>query len=70
MRALADYEATLCPLCGLPRNICQSPEAELRMHSDVSVCWATAHMQEAMRKWLESNGTSPARDALVARVTG
>lgn len=69
MRSLAQYEATLCPLCGLPRDICQSPDAEFGLHADVSICWATAHMREAMRQWQDANKTSPARDALVAHIT-
>ena len=28
MLDLAAYEATLCPMCGLPSDVCQSPESE------------------------------------------
>jgi hypothetical protein len=35
----------------------------------VGICWATAHMQESMRQWQDSNKTSPARNALVAHLT-
>lgn len=69
MRSLAEYERSLCPLCGLPRSICQDPKAELTLHAETSVCWATAHMQESMRQWQDSNKTSPARNALVAHLT-
>ncbi|MFR1605593.1 MAG: hypothetical protein ACLSUZ_03360 [Bifidobacterium pseudocatenulatum] len=27
MRSLAEYERSLCPMCGLPRSICQDPKA-------------------------------------------
>ena len=53
MRSLAEYERSLCPMCGLPRSICQDPKAELTLHAETSVCWATAHMQQAMKRWTE-----------------
>lgn len=28
MLALDEYDASLCPLCGMPSEACQSPEAE------------------------------------------
>ena len=65
----ADYEASLCPLCGLPRDICQSPDAEFNIHAETSICWASTHMQEAMRRWQKANKDSPARDSLVAHLT-
>ena len=68
MRALADYESTLCPLCGLPRSVCQTPEA-IRPALGRGHLLATAHMQESMRQWQDSNKTSPARNALVAHLT-
>lgn len=68
MRALADYEASLCPLCGLPRSVCQSPEAELRLKSDVHICWATAHMQIAADNWRKGNEKSPYSGALTTSV--
>lgn len=69
MRALAAYEQTLCPLCGLPRDICQSPDAEFNLHAETSICWASTHMQEAMRRWQKANKDSPSRDSLVAHLT-
>ena len=69
MRALEEYDSSLCPLSGLPRSVCQSPDAEFGLHADVSICWVTAHMQESMRQWQDSNKTSPARNALVAHLT-
>lgn len=64
MRSLAAYEQTLCPLCGLPRDVCQSPDAELKLKSDVHVCWATAHMQIAADTWRKNNKDSPVSGAL------
>ena len=47
MRDLAAYEATLCPLCGLPSEQCQAPEAESLAEAGLPVrCHvATARMQ-------------------------
>ncbi len=57
-------------MCGLPRSICQDPKAELTLHAETSVCWATAHMQQAMKRWTEANGKdNPAANALVAHLT-
>ena len=70
MRSLAEYERSLCPLCGLPRSICQDPKAELTLHAETSVCWATAHMQQAMKRWTDANGRdNPAANALTAHLT-
>ena len=70
MRALAEYERSLCPLCGLPRTICQDPQAELTMRAEADVCWATAHMRQAMKRWTDNNGRdNPAAEALVAHLT-
>lgn len=70
MRSLAEYELSLCPLCGLPRSICQDPKGELTLHAETSVCWATAHMQQAMKRWTDANGRdNPAANALVAHLT-
>ena len=57
-------------MCGLPRSICQDPKAELTLHAETSVCWVTAHMQQAMKRWTEANGNgNPAANALVAHLT-
>ena len=70
MRSLAEYERSLCPMCGLPRTICQDPKGELTLHAETSVCWATAHMQQAMKRWTDANGRdNPAANALVAHLT-
>ena len=47
MRDLAAYEATLCPLGGLPSEPCQAPEAESLAEAGLPVrCHvATARMQ-------------------------
>lgn len=47
MLGLAAYEATLCPLCGLPSDVCQSPESEGLAEAGLPVrCHvATARMQ-------------------------
>lgn len=40
------------------------------MHAETSVCWATAHMQQAMKRWIDANGRdNPAANALVAHLT-
>lgn len=57
-------------MCGLPRTICQDPKGELTLHAETSVCWVTAHMQQAMKQWTEANGKdNPAANALVAHLT-
>ena len=46
------------------------PEAELTLHAETSVCWATAHMQQAMKRWTDANGRdNPAANALTAHLT-
>ena len=47
MRDLAAYEATLCPMCGLPSEQCQSAAAENLAYAGLPVrCHvATARMQ-------------------------
>lgn len=47
MLGLAAYEATLCPMCGLPSDVCQSPESEGLAEAGLPVrCHvATARMQ-------------------------
>lgn len=62
MLGLAAYEATLCPMCGLPSEQCQSPEAERLSYAGVpNRCHvATARMQRA-----EDYKESPHPGALV-----
>lgn len=37
MLALDEYDASLCPLCGLPRTECQDPSAENRAEAGMPV---------------------------------
>ena len=48
----------------------RSAKAELTLHAETSVCWATAHMQQAMKRWTDANGRdNPAANALTAHLT-
>ncbi|MBT1171267.1 hypothetical protein [Bifidobacterium sp. SO4] len=69
MLALADYEASLCPSCGLPKSECSTPDAEFRIHADAHICWTTAHQQQALRQWREEHADSQWADALVTTVS-
>lgn len=37
MLALDEYDASLCPLCGLPRSECQDPSAENRAEAGAPI---------------------------------
>lgn len=49
MLALDEYDATLCPLCGMPSDLCQDASAEGRAEAGLPVrCHVTtARMQRA-----------------------
>lgn len=51
MRALADYEASLCPECGLPLDECHDPMAPYRFAAEVSVCEVGAMRRAAVDQW-------------------
>lgn len=73
MLALADYEKTLCPRCGLPRRICHDREAELRLHAEAEICWADAVQRKAaddLAKSGRSDGRPPYwQNSVTARLT-
>jgi hypothetical protein len=55
MLALADYEASLCPRCGMPREICQSPDTEGRVTVPApSRCHVTTAILGAQKGYAEN----------------
>lgn len=69
MLALDDYERSLCPLCGLPRDVCHDAGAEFSIGSEATVCWATAHMSQAAEQWRKEHPDSPNANALTTSIT-
>lgn len=59
MLALADYEASLCPDCGLPMSECHNPQAQFRFDATARVCWVTAKQQQAVSQWREDHANDP-----------
>lgn len=52
MLALQEWRDTLCPLCGLPREVCTDPSAEFKWHAEPIRCHvhtATLRAQEEAR---------------------
>ncbi|TDE02831.1 hypothetical protein [Jiangella asiatica] len=48
MRALSQYRATLCPLCGRPIEVCTDPANEMRWRSGLPTrCHATTAVLQA-----------------------
>lgn len=66
MLALAEYEATLCPGCGLPDDICKS--GEMGLDHTARVCWGSAHRRIAEQQWRESHPDSKFADCLLTSV--
>lgn len=62
--ALADYRATLCPLCGGPRDECMSPEAETAYEAALPV---RCHKTTALRRGQKARQDKPGEhdDALL-----
>lgn len=69
MLALEKYEQTLCPLCGLPRDICHDPRGETAMHADAEICWTTVHRQMAVKKLRDADPKAIWNDALTTKLT-
>lgn len=69
MLALDDYEQSLCPLCGLPRDVCHDKTAELNLHGEASVCWASVHMQQSAEQWRKDHPNSKAANALTTKLS-
>lgn len=64
MIALVRYRQTLCPLCGGPRDECQSAEAENAYEGTLPVrCHKTTAMKRAQESRKDSPGEHP--DALL-----
>lgn len=54
MRALADYEANLCPNCGRHLSICTDPESEGKWHAPAPTrCFPTTVILEARKPYDE-----------------
>jgi hypothetical protein len=60
MLALEKYEATLCPLCGLPIDYCHDPARERDVHAEVRRCFVTDARISALDD-LNSSSTPPPR---------
>lgn len=44
------WQETLCPLCGLPRDVCHDPDAVREWTGETQVCWITERQQKAMKR--------------------
>ena len=51
MLALHDYEASLCPACGLPADECHDPLMPTRWTTRVDVCQTTLMREVAADEW-------------------
>lgn len=69
MLALDDWEHELCPLCGLPRDVCEDPRAEFDLAAEPVICWGTAHRIQAARQWETDHPHDRNRGALKIRLT-
>lgn len=70
MLALDEYEASLCPACGMPVDQCHDPLMPTRWSADVEVCQATFMRNIAVSDYRKDHtGEKPERlDALVTRM--
>ena len=56
MQALADYEATLCEHCGLPRDVCHARDMENRVKvNPPSRCHVTTALLREQEKRAKGN---------------
>ena len=67
MLALADYEASLCPGCGLPVDICE--HGEMTLSHEARVCWGSAHRKIAVDQWRTEHPESKWADCLLTSVS-
>lgn len=54
--SLWEYEQTLCPQCGGPRDECESPD--VGWYPQRHKCWKTAAQQTATRKFTDKHAKS------------
>lgn len=67
MLALADYEESLCPGCGLPVDLCRAGENGLS--HDARICWGSAHRKIASKQWADDHPKSLFADCLITSIT-
>ena len=55
MLALAEFEATLCPLCGRPLSVCTAQDTELRIRMGEPLrCHFTTSQAKAREKYKDN----------------
>jgi hypothetical protein len=60
---LADYRrwsrSELCPLCGMPKSVCQDKQMEGRLTVAQNRCHVTTATREARERWRQAKGRTP-----------
>ena len=67
MLALDDYEAAICPGCGLPLEVCRN--GEFQIDHEARVCWGSAHRAIAVKQWREEHPKDANGDHLMTMLT-
>lgn len=68
MLSLAYYRSTvLCPMCRLPKAICQAPDAERKFKAEADRCHATRAIRRQQRDDTDAGVEFP--DTLIYEVT-
>lgn len=63
--ALADYRATLCECCGLPKKLVRGHERDVpRLVVDRGWCWARKTLLETQAQWAKGRKPKPGDGAL------
>ena len=69
MLGLAAYEASLCPLCGLPTSYCHDPQREFDVHATVERCFITDQRLFALEQIDGGDNPPPRQGAQTTSIT-